>query len=155
MGLKTGEDPPPRSDDLEGWRRAVEDDRFRGFRMEEIVAAVQDLGPGTDKRVLNPLALHLSDVMLGVLQRRVDTGYPNQGRDIIERVHGQLVEAVFTPGSADGKGLREAFASRIKYRIKDALTAERRAARNLREPADLGRMPGAVVLLEAGGAGER
>lgn len=148
MGLKTGEDPSPRSDDLEGWRRAVEDGRFRGFRMEEIVAAIQDLGPGTDKRVLNPLALHLSDVLLRLLRRRVDNGYPNQGRDIIERVHGQLVEAVFTPGSPDGKGLRSAFASRIEFRIKDALVAEKRAARDLREPAGHDR------LLDTSGDGE-
>ena len=139
MGLKTGEDPPPKSTDLEGWRRAVEDGRFRGFRMEEIVAAIQDLGPGTDKQVLNPIAKHLSDVLLRILRKCVDTGYANQGRDIIERVHGHVIDAVLAPNSADGQGLRTAFTPRVEYRIKDGLSKEKRAARNLREPVEWGR----------------
>lgn len=136
MEQLNGDEPPPKSTDLEGWRHAVEDGRYRDFRMEEIVAAIQDLGPGTDKQVLNHLAKHLSDVLLRVLRRRVDTGYPNEGRDIIERVHGQLIEAALTPSSADGRGLRAAFGSRVTFRIKDALTVEKRAARDLREAAE-------------------
>lgn len=124
MAPKNGEDPPPKSTDLEGWRRAVEDGRYFGFRMEDIVAAIQDLGPGTDKRVLNPLAKHLSDALMGILRRRVHTGYPNEGLDIIERTHDKVIRAVFDPGCADGKGLRAAFVPRVNHRIKDALIEE-------------------------------
>src|ERR1019366_5335163 len=48
---KTSEDAPP-STDLAGWRRAVGNGCFRAFRMESVVAAIQDLGPTTDKTVM-------------------------------------------------------------------------------------------------------
>ena len=51
---KTSEDAPP-STDLAGWRRAVGNGCFRAFRMESVVAAIQDLGPTTDKTVMNPV----------------------------------------------------------------------------------------------------
>jgi len=47
MRTATDEDPLPKSTDLEGWRRAVQDGRHTRFRLEAIVAAIQDLGPGT------------------------------------------------------------------------------------------------------------
>lgn len=124
MASKTGGDPPPESTDLEGWRRAVEDGRYRKFRMEDVVAAIQDLGPGTDQRVLNPLAKHLSDALMGILRQRVHTGHPNRGWDIIERTHDQIIRAVLDPKCPDGKGLRVAFVPRVNLRIKDALIAE-------------------------------
>jgi hypothetical protein len=125
----TGEEPPPKSTDLEGWRRAVNNGSHTRFRLEEIVAAIQDLGPCTDKAVLNPLAKHLSDALMCILRERVSIHYPNRGDDIIERTHAQVIEAILTQTSADGKALRHAFVPRVSFRIKDALAAEARAAR--------------------------
>lgn len=131
MRAEQNDDPPPKSTNLEGWRHAIQEGRHTGFRLEEIVAAIQDLGPRADKAVLNPLAKHLSDALLGVLRARVGTNHPNRGIDIIERVHGQLFEAILQPTSADGRALRTAFVPRVTFRIKDALVAEARAARQV------------------------
>lgn len=134
MGIAPDEDPPPISTDLEGWRCAVNEGHLGRFRLEEIVAAIQDLGPCADSAVLNPLAKHLSDALLRILHGLVSVQHRNRGRDIIERTHGQIVEAVLRPTCADGKALRIAFVPRVKFRLKDALAFEARAARKPREP---------------------
>ena len=69
MSRPTDEDPPPDSRDLEAWRQAVNEGRYTQYRLETVVAAIQDLGPCTDKAVLNPLAKHLSDVLLRILHK--------------------------------------------------------------------------------------
>ena len=122
MDNRAAEDPLPDTKDLCGWRQAVESGAYRDFRSETIVAAIQDLGTGTDQAVLNPLAKELSERMLRLLRNRVYTTHPNRGRDIIFEVHGQLWQAVLKPASADGIGLREAFVLRLEYRMKDALS---------------------------------
>lgn len=131
MHRATDEDPPPKSTDLEGWRRAVTEGRHTGFRPEDIVAAIQDLGPCADKTVLNALAKHLSDALLPILRARVGLNHPNRGEDIIDRVADQLFEAILQPASADGRALRVAFGPRVAFRIKDALAAQARAARQV------------------------
>ncbi len=130
MDKTPAEDPPPKSTDLCGWRAAIKDGRYRQFRLEALVAAIQDLGPHTENDVLNPLAKHLSDSMLGILRSWVGFHHPNEGRDIIERVHAQLWDALLKPHSADGKGMRVAFGSRLKFRLKDAIAVEARAFRS-------------------------
>lgn len=129
MAKKTEASPAPRSTDLDGWRLAIKDGRYRNFRLEEVVAAIQDLGLGTDSSVLNPLATHLSDALLKILRKYVYHDHPNKGEDIIWRTYEKIVGAVLSPESADGKGLREAFSSRVKYRLKDAIKDETREAR--------------------------
>ena len=130
MSKATEEDPPPGSADLEGWRQAVIEGHYTRYRLEEIVAAIQDLGPCADKAVLNPLAKHLSDALLHILRKHVSVSHLNRGFDIIERTHGQVIEAVLQPTSADGKALRIAFVPRVTFRLKDALASEAIAARN-------------------------
>lgn len=130
MNKPPDEHPPPDSRDLEGWRRAVADGSYKQFRMEDIVAAIQDLGPCTDKAVLNPLAQHLSDVLLRILRKKVSTSHRNRGVDLIERTADQIIDAVLQPASADGKALRVAFVPRVEFRLKDALNAAAAAARN-------------------------
>lgn len=120
---------PPDSTDLEGWRGAINAGLLSKFRMEAIVAALQDLGPLADQSVRNPLARHLSDFIMKKLRSLVGFNHPNQGKDIIYRVHGEIFEALLTPESKDGKALREAFVPRLTFRIKDAIAAERRHSR--------------------------
>jgi DNA-directed RNA polymerase specialized sigma24 family protein len=124
MDTHTDEEPPPHSTDLEGWRQAVADGRFRNFKMEAIIAAIQDLGPKTEKMVLNPLVLHASDTIDRILRWKVGRNHHNEGEDIIARAHGQLVQAMFSPKSPDGKGLRVAFVPRVQFRAADAIRAE-------------------------------
>lgn len=52
---------------------------------------------------------------------------------MIERAHGQLIEAVLKPNSADGAGLREAFRVRVENRAADAIRAESKIIR--RQPS--------------------
>lgn len=134
MGTKPGGKPPPDSTDLDGWRQAIAEGRLPTFRLEALVAAIQDLGPLTDGRVRNALAKHLSDSMIKILRGAVGFNKPNQGEDIIYRVHFELFEAMLVPNSADGKGLRTAFGSRVMFRVKDALAVEFRHSRIPVEP---------------------
>lgn len=129
MSQAIDEDPPD-STDLEGWRRAINEGRHAGYRLEAVVAAIQDLGPCTDKLVLNALAKHLSDALMGILRRYISVNHPNRGLDLIDKTHAQIIDAVLQPASADGKALRIAFAPRVTFRVKDALAAEERAALN-------------------------
>jgi|GEM_PF-5177415 len=125
MRVHKDEEPPPHPADLEGWRKAIDDGRFRSFRMEAVIGAIQTLGPNADKSVINELVLHASETIVRVLRRTIGTNHRNRGEDIIDEAHGQLVEAMLMPESADGKGLREAFVPRIRFRAADAIRADK------------------------------
>jgi hypothetical protein len=124
MDQKARHQEAPDPTDLEGWRQAIAQRLLSKFRLEPIVAAFQDLGPFADRGVRDPLALHISNAMTGLLRRLVGTNHPNDGKDIIYRVHGQLFVALLKLGSADGKGLRENFTARVSFRVKDAIARE-------------------------------
>lgn len=123
------DDPPPSSSDLEAWREAVSKDRLRAYKVEVLVAALQDLGPNADERVREALASRISKASLGMLRNRVGVNHSNRGWDIIERVHADILAALFDPASADGRALRTAFSARVSFRIKDAIAAEFRHSR--------------------------
>jgi len=129
MDTLSGEEPPPRSSDLPGWQQAIADERIHRFPLEALVAAIQDLGPRGDATVRNALAEYLSDSVYRLLDRNVGRNHPNGGRDIVDRVHFQVFEAVAQPKSADGRGLRQAFVSRVLFRLKDAIAKEARERR--------------------------
>ncbi len=128
MDTLIGEDSPPASSDLEGWRKAIEDDRLKTFRLEAIAAAFQDLGQ-RDKRVQNSLAEYLSRSIIRIVRQRVGSNHPNQGKDIISRVHDEIFISLLRPKSADGHNLREVFVPRLLFRMKDAIAAEEREGR--------------------------
>jgi hypothetical protein len=125
MKVQPDEEPPPCSTDLEGWRRSVQSGCHANYPMETVIAALQDLGPNADTEVINALALHASATILRILRRLIGRNHPNEGADIIDEVHGQLIEAILSPNTPDGKGLREAFVPRLKFRAADALRAAR------------------------------
>ena len=142
MEAHTDEEPPPRSTDLDGWREAVADGRFRNFKMEAIIAAIQDLGPKTDKRVLNPLLLHASDTIVRILRSKVGRNHHNAGEDMITRAHGQLIQAMLNPKSADGKALRVAFVPRVQFRAADAIRVEQKNEKRERADEAIDDLPG-------------
>lgn len=121
--------------DLEYWRQALRDGTAEKLAKEIIVCAFLDLGPDIDIDVRNGLTRILSHDIYGRLHRAIGRNHPNRGDDIIQRVHFQIFEALGQPQSADALGLREAYASRISFRIKDAIAKERRERRALSEPA--------------------
>jgi hypothetical protein len=129
MDQRTGEDPAPKSSDLEGWRQAIAQGRLPAFKLEAIAAAFQDLAAERDMEVENGLAKHLSAAVVRILRRRVSPHHPNGGEDIIFRVHDAIIRALMHPSSADGRGLRIAFMPRLLFRLKDAIAAEERERR--------------------------
>jgi hypothetical protein len=128
MDMQTGEEVPPKSTDLDGWRQAIATDRLKLFRLEALAAAFQDLGD-RDHHVQHALAKHLSDSVLHLLRKHVGMNKPNNGWDIIFRVHGDIFSALLSPKSADGRALRVAFGARVLFRLKDGIAAEERERR--------------------------
>jgi hypothetical protein len=128
MDTGIGEDSSPKSNHLEGWRKAIANGHLASFKLEEIAAAFQVLR-GRDKQVQNALADYLSLSILRILRRRVGSNHPNRGEDIILRAHHQIIVALLRPNTADGRGLREAFVARVEYRLKDAIAVENRERR--------------------------
>ena len=124
MPTRLEENVAPQSNDLDGWRAAVREELHHDLRTEDLVAAIQDLGPGTDKAVLNPLAKEVSDRMMGCLRKLVDRSYPNEGEDIIWEIQVKLWTSLLQPNSPDGRGLRSAFYPRIRFRLLDQLRQE-------------------------------
>ena len=121
----TEEAPPP--GDLAGWQGAVAQDRLGQYRIEHIVGAAQTLGVSSDRRVIDALMAHISDEMLRWLRRFIGRNHRNQGVDLIEDVHGEMIEAVLRPNTSDGVGLRTAFYKRLQFRATDALQDEMEA----------------------------
>ena len=64
-----------------------------------------------------------------MLRARVGFNHPNQGEDIIYRVHAEIFEALLKPNSKDGKALREAFGPRVMFRLKTAIAVEHKHSR--------------------------
>ena len=128
MDMQNGEEAPPKSTDLVGWREAIAADRLKVFRLEALAAAFQDLG-NRDTQVQHALAKHLTDAILHMLRKHVGTNHPNEGWDIIHRTHHHIFTALLNPKSADGRGLRVAFGPRVLFRVKDAIAAEQRERR--------------------------
>lgn len=129
MDASTGEEQPPGSTDVTGWKRVVAAGLLDRLSLEAIVAALQDLRLNTDPGLRNDLAKNLSDRVYRLLRRHVGRNHPNEGWDIIDRVHVQVFEALAQPSSADAKGLRQAFVPRVLFRLKDAIAKEARERR--------------------------
>lgn len=123
MKMNKGEEVPPHPDDLEAWQQAIQDDRLPLFRLEDVVGAIQTLGPNSDQSVVTTLVLHASTAILHILRQCIGKNHQNRGEDIIEEAHGMLIEAMLKPESADGKALREAFKPRVRFRAADAIRA--------------------------------
>jgi hypothetical protein len=105
MDTKTGNDdeaPPP--DDLKGWRAAIARDDLARYPIERIVEAAQTQGVASDRQVINALMARVSDEMLRCLRAFVGHNHRNEGIDIIEGVHGKMIEADCTDHLAHGVG---------------------------------------------------
>src|SRR3979411_1886761 len=126
-GAKSSEEPPSPSD-LEGWRSAAICNRLRLFRPEDIVAAIQHIGPNGDQRLLAPLTPRVSDELLRIIKWLGGNNHRNAGEDIIWRAHHQLILAVLKPDSKDGQALCQTFRSGGELRVADAIRAERKYA---------------------------
>ena len=118
--MEEGPDP----DDAEAWRQAVESQSLRSVRGQCLVAAAQTIGPEGDQRLLNPIMGEITRRLMRMLRKRIGRNRRNEGCDMIEEAHGQLIEAVLKPDSADGKALRTAFVATVNFRAADAIRRE-------------------------------
>jgi DNA-directed RNA polymerase specialized sigma24 family protein len=118
--LQEGPDP----DDIAAWRKVIEDQSLKMIQNMKLVAAAQRIGASGDKRVINSLMKEIAERMMRILRKHIGKNHRNEGWDMIEEVHHQLIEAVLKPNSADGIGLRTAFVARIKLRAADAIRRE-------------------------------
>lgn len=125
---------PPSPSDFDGWKAIVAQDRLNCLRPEDILAAIQRIGPNGDQRLLSALITHISERLTRIIRPRVKRTYHNEGKDIVERTHDQLIEAILRPNSADGKQLRKKFMVCVKKRLIDAIRAELRYARGNQPP---------------------
>lgn len=124
--MNVKDDPPPSFTDLIAWRKAIETGNFRMFKPEVLVCALQEI---TDRFIREALASRLSQKMMALLRARVGRNHPNEGWDMIERVHTELLASLFDPSSADGKAMRSAFFMIVNYRIKSAIATELKHSR--------------------------
>ena len=147
MATEKSQSPPP--SDSAAWKLVVEEGRLASCRMEDIVAAAQEMGPDGDTKTLEALMIRISREMMRQLRRMIWKHHPNHGNDMIEQVHAQLIEAILRLDSADGKGLRVAFRKRVEFRAADAIRAATAAASRysysedvrVSEPTDLEHWP--------------
>src|SRR5665213_379742 len=105
-----------------------------------MIAALQDLDPKVGRTVREALTRCISNGLIRRLRSRVGTNHPNNGNDIIDRVHDELFTAMLDPRSKDGRAFRSAFGLYVNYRIKDAIAEEQRHSRipvevEVRKPA--------------------
>jgi hypothetical protein len=128
------EESPPASSDLEGWRRAVARGQLGKFRPEALLCAVQDLGPDADPTVLNPIVRRLSAIIMNMARKHVGTNKPNNGLDIIDRVHTGIWSSLLDPKSEDGRTMQDGLGGIVKFRCLDAIALENKHSRIPLEP---------------------
>jgi len=117
-------DKPPSLTDLEGWKSLAAANGLQRLRPEDIVSAIQHIGPNGDQKLLSDLVCHISDLLLRIIRRRVSKNHRNGGEDIIWRAHHKLIVAMLKPSSSNGKALRDAFRTCVEHRIAEAIRTE-------------------------------
>lgn len=122
-------DDPPSCDLEETWRKLIAAGLLSRQSPECLVTALQDLGPTADRKIRTAIASRISDLIMQLLHKRVGKNHPNRGQDIIEKVHGDLINSLLDPSSSDGKAMRKAFFMILNYRIKDAIAFEYKNSR--------------------------
>lgn len=123
--MKAKDDPPSSSGDLEAkWRQLIAAGLLARQTPESLVTALQDLGPVAARDIRSAIGSQLSTTIMTLLHKRVGKNHPNNGEEIIERVHGELIDAIFDPSSSDGTAMRKAFYMILNFRIKDAIATE-------------------------------
>ena len=115
----------PDAGDVAAWDQAIAEQRLGDFAPGAVAAALRAL-PVDDGQTRRELTLHLSDVVIGILHKKVRGSHPDGGREIVEGIHGKVLAALLDPGSADGAALVTHFHERLHFRFLDAVKRSRR-----------------------------
>ena len=75
MATEKSQSPPP--SDSAVWKLVVEEGRLASCRMEDIVAAAQEMGPDGDTKTLEALMIRISREMMRQLRRMIWKHHPN------------------------------------------------------------------------------
>jgi DNA-directed RNA polymerase specialized sigma24 family protein len=111
----------PDPSDIAAWREAINSQSLSRILGHRLVAAAQHIGPSGEKRVVNALMNEITERIMRILRRHIGRNHRNEGWDLIEEAHGKLIDAVLLPESADGKRMRTAFVTTVKFRAADAI----------------------------------
>ena len=143
--MSDADDEPPLPTDHAAWCHVVQAGQLGRFPEARIVAAIQAgfNKPGVDQRAVGKMAEYISDrvetVLRGAVQRKP---FPDDGRGIVEMAHGEMMKALFSPNSPDGKALRTAFMGALRKRATDHVRVALKAMKRSGEaPQDAGDMP--------------
>lgn len=120
--MSDADDEPPLPGDHQSWRRILEHGQLSGFPEGVIVGAIRAnyRRAGVDQQFVREMVRFISRRMLEIIRGEISsTAFPNQGRDIVEDVHGAMVRALLSPTAADGEGLRKWFKSTLRSRSTD------------------------------------
>jgi DNA-directed RNA polymerase specialized sigma24 family protein len=131
----------PDPDDTKAWRQVIESKSLPSIEGQSLVAAVQRYGPSGDRRVVEPLMKEISARMMRILRKQIGRNHRNEGWDLIEEAHGQLIEAVLKHNSADGTALRTAFLATVLFRGADAIRREQLHSSRYDYAIDEGALP--------------
>ena len=143
--MSDADDEPPLPTDHDAWSRIVQRGHVQRYPEALLVAAIQEgfNKPGVDQRIISKMAEYISDRMQAVIRGAVlKKPFPDQGRGIVEAAHGEMLKALFSPNSADGKALRSAFFGTLRHRATDHVrTAKAAMKRSGEMPENVGDEP--------------
>ncbi len=117
-------DEPPQPDDEDGWRRVVAEGRLKALPEAKVVEAIQTLmlDREHDQRLIEDLVHPISERMHRTIRGGVSRSrFADEGRQIVEDTHAAMLEALLSPDSADGKGLRTRFFGTLRNRTTDVV----------------------------------
>jgi len=131
----------PDPDDIEAWRQVIESQSLPSIRSQSLVATVQRCGPSGERRVVELLMKEISARIMRILRKQIGRNHRNEGWDLIEDAHSQLIEAVLKHNSADGTALRTAFHATVLFRGADAIRREQLHSSRYDYAIDKGALP--------------
>lgn len=125
--METNRRRGPEPGDTDAWLRLLQEKSLKELFIADVVAAVQKIGPNGNRRLVEGLMSHISDCIMHRLRKRIGRHFRNEGNDMIQNTHCQLIASVLKPRSADGVALRKSFWARVDSRAADAIRAETKA----------------------------
>lgn len=112
--------------DREDWLDRINRNDLRSAKPQAIVAACRRLNPERDVLLRGRLLDHLVKLATDHLATRVDRQLPNEGRDAIGEVVGNMVASIIDPDAADGRGFEHSFINKLEHRLIDHVRRWRR-----------------------------
>jgi RNA polymerase sigma factor (sigma-70 family) len=118
----------------EVWQEIANGHKLDNSAPEDIVKGCRSMDPVADDRLRGQLLNYLRIRAERYLIARVDKSLPDQGRGAVDAVLDGMVEAILSPGSADGLGYETAFYPKLRQRLIDQVRKLRKQQQRFEEP---------------------